>query len=410
MEQAITKTIETNLAARLARAGGDEARGKVIQAVSSLLPQLLGTVSQDRVFKTNLSVAGFTSNPLIPDPVIGPFNVFDARVRLAQKLLDANAVWLAKEASANARAARLGEDLAAEQVASAAALAYIEDMRALRQVQDAQTNLELARKLSEQAHHRRDAGLATAVDLARADTRVAADHQTLIQAQLSAYLSDIRLKRVVGLPLQGEIALTGSLDAPPGEAPDEGPALAAAGADRLELRVTRERLNAETYGLASVKAGFLPTITARGDYGFSGNTPDSTARTGSVGASLELPIFSGGQTRGQMKERTGRRSAAQSQDDDARIQVEEDVRAALRAFSAEKDDVDAADTRKQLAERELDLAQNRYGAGAGDNIQVVTAQTSLADALKARSDARARFAAARVNLAAALGRARTFHL
>jgi outer membrane protein len=410
MEQAIEKTIETNLAAHLARASSVEARGKVVQAVSSLLPQLLGSVSQDRVFKTNLAVAGFTSNPLIPDPVIGPFNVFDARLRLTQKLLDANAVWLAKEASANARAARLGEDLAAEQVASAAALAYIEDLRALRQVQDARTNWELARRLSEQAHRRRDAGLATAVDLARADTRVAVDHQTLIQAELSAYLSDLRLKRIAGLPLSAGISLTGSLDAAPGDAPEEAPALAAAGADRFELKVTRERLIAEAYGLSSARAGYLPTVTARGDYGFSGNTPDSTARTGSVGASLEFPIFSGGQTYGQIKERKGRRSAAQSQDDDAKIQVEEDVRAALRAFSAEKDDVDAAETRKLLAERELDLAQNRYGAGAGDNIQVVTAQASLADALKSRSDALARFAAARVNLAAALGRARTFHL
>ncbi|MFI5351110.1 MAG: TolC family protein [Elusimicrobiota bacterium] len=221
IEKAIDQAIQTNLASRLAQAAGVEARGRVIQATASLLPQLLGTVSQQRVFKENLEALGFASNPLIPNPVIGPFNVFDARIQLVQRLLDVNSIWLTKEASANAESARLGEDLAAEQVASAAGLAYIEDLRTIRDVQDAQANLDLSQRLSTQAHHQHDAGLATAVDLARADTRVAVDHQNLIQAQLAAYLADLRLKRVVGIPLRTSITVVDFEDAPPTEAPDE---------------------------------------------------------------------------------------------------------------------------------------------------------------------------------------------
>jgi outer membrane protein TolC len=410
VEQAIEKAIETNLATRLAQAASVEARGRVIQATASLLPQLIGSVSQTRVFKTNAAVLGLTSSPLIPNLVIGPFDVFDARLQLVQRLLDVNSIWLSKEASSNAQVARLGEDLAAEQVASAAALAYIEDLRALRDVQDARANLELSQRLSTQAHHQHEAGLATAVDLARAETRVAVDRQNLIQAQLAAYLADIRLKRVVGIPLPASITLIDSGDAALKDVPEEASALATAQSDRIELRMTREQLKAEGYGLAAAKADYLPTITALGDYGFSGNLPDGSARTGSIGGRLDFPIFSGRLTQGQVKEAKGRRSAAQSQDDDARIQVEEDVRLAIRTLSAEKEDVDAAETRKKLAERELDLAQNRYRAGAGDNIQVVSAQASLADALKSWADARARYADARVNLAAASGHTRTFHL
>ena len=169
--QAIEKAVETNLTTRLARAESSEARGRVLQAASALLPQLIGTASQQRVFKTNLAAEGFSSSPLIPNIVIGPYNVFDARLQLVQQILDLNSVWLAKEASANARAAGLGEELAGEQIASAAALAYIEDLRALRDVQDAQANWELARRLSTLAYHQHDAGLATAVDLARAARR-----------------------------------------------------------------------------------------------------------------------------------------------------------------------------------------------------------------------------------------------
>jgi outer membrane protein len=410
VEQAIQTAIRTNLATHLAQAASVEARGRVIQANAALLPQFIGTLSEQRIFKLNLAIDGFNSSPLIPNPVIGPYDIFDARIQLVQQLLDMNSIWLSKEASANVRAARWDEDLAAEQIAAAAALAYIEDLRALQDVDDAESNLTLSLRLSTQAHHQHDAGLATAVDLARADTRVAVDHENLIQAQLAAYLAELRLKRIVGLPLRTPLSLTDRDGAAPAAGPEEASALAEAQSDRIELKMTQEQLKAESYGLAAAKSGYLPTITAKADYGFSGNVPEGSARTGSVGGYLAFPLFNGGLTHGQIKEARGKKSAAQSQDDDTRIQVEEDIRTALRTLSAEKDDVDAAETRKELAERELTLARNRYGTGAGDNIQVVSAQASLADALKAWTDARARYASARVNVAAALGHARSFHL
>jgi len=52
----------------------------------------------------------------------------------------------------------------------------------------------------------------------------------------------------------------------------------------------------------------------------------------------------------------------------------------------------------------------RLVAGVGDNIQVVTAQASLADARKSRVDARARYSDAQANLALATGHMRTFNL
>src|SRR5258708_21311 len=120
VEQAMARAIATNLTTHLAQAASIEARGRVLQAASSLLPQLTGSLTQERVFKLNLAAEGFTSSPLISNPVIGPFNVFDARIQLVQNLLDINSIWLTKAASASFRVARLAEDLAAEQVASAA--------------------------------------------------------------------------------------------------------------------------------------------------------------------------------------------------------------------------------------------------------------------------------------------------
>jgi len=52
--------------------------------------------------------------------------------------------WDTKEAKTNEQSRRLQIDFAAEQVAAAAALAYIEDLRAIRGVEECQSNVQLA--------------------------------------------------------------------------------------------------------------------------------------------------------------------------------------------------------------------------------------------------------------------------
>jgi len=228
----------------------------------------------------------------------------------------------------------------------------------------------------------------------------------LIHAQLAATQADIRLKRVVGRPLASAMTLSDPLDETLCPVPEELSALSRAQADRVELRITQAQVQAETYALSAARAGYLPAVAASADYGFSGNTPESTARTGSFGGRLDLPLFSGGLTHGQVEEAKGRKAAAQSQHDDTRIQVEENVRLALQTLPAEIEDVKATERQMELAGRELKLAQDRYGAGVGDNIQVVSAQTALANARKSRVDAHARYADAEINVTMALGHMR----
>ena len=72
------------------------------------------------------------------------------------------------------------------------------------------------------------------------------------------------------------------------------------------------------------------------------------------------------------------------------------------------DTVRAADLSVSLAERELEMARDRFRAGVGDNIELVTAQTTVANARLDQVTALAAYNGARLNLAAALGRAQNF--
>jgi hypothetical protein len=66
-------------------------------ALSHLLPDISASVTQSRR-KTNLEAFGFPLGPTFPR-VVGPFNVFDARVFASQPLFDLSAVNEARAAS-----------------------------------------------------------------------------------------------------------------------------------------------------------------------------------------------------------------------------------------------------------------------------------------------------------------------
>lgn len=408
IRQAIDLAIQNNLTSKLSQAGTEAARGQAIQAAAGLLPQVNGSVSQSRVFKENLEAQGFPANSPLFAPLLGPFNVFDARLQLAQKLLDMNAFWTMKAGRAGRRIAALQESLAREQVATAAALAYLEAQRSQRAVLAAQADLTLSESLLKLARDQHAAGISTGIDVARAETERAQENLRLIRAQVAVHQADLRLKRVVGLPLEKPISLPDLPRVELTDLPVVDKALGQANHDRFELQIARESYEAAEDALYAAKAQNLPTITALADYGHSGTAIDNTARTGSIGGRLDLPIFTGGTTHGRILEESARRKEAQDRYADTRAQVEEDVRLSLQTLAAEIEETHTADQAVDLSRKELKMAEDRFSAGVGDNIQVLNAQTALARALDDQVDAFARYDTARVNLATALGRAQEF--
>jgi outer membrane protein TolC len=123
---------------------------------------------------------------------------------------------------------------------------------------------------------------------------------------------------------------------------------------------------------------------------------------------LNVPIFNGGLTRGRIQVASSRENQAELQLASIRGQVEEDVRLAYAGVRTTAVTVRAADLAVTLAERELEMARDRFRAGVADNIELVTAQVGLANARLEQVTALALYNGARLNLASALGRAQTF--
>jgi len=407
IDQAIRLAVQNNLTGKLAAAATEEARGRALRTASALLPKITGAVQQARVFKENLEAQGFSGNGPF-DPLLGPFNSFDARLQLVQSVLDFNAIWKTRADNRRRKMSILEEALAREEVAAAAALAYLEAQRTQRSVSAAQADLTLSDSLLKLARDQHSAGVSTGIDVARAETEREQANLRLIRTRVAAQEADLRLKRTIGVPLVESIVLP---DVPRNILTTVLPvdkAIGISNHDRLEIQIAKEAWLAATDVLRAAKAENLPSLKAMADYGHSGTTIENTARTGSIGGRLDLPILSGGDTHGRVVEETARKKEAEDRYQDIVIQVEEDVRLSLQTLTAEIEETRTADQALDLARKELKMAQDRFSAGVGDNIQVLHAQTALARALDDQIDAFSRYDVARLSLAAALGRVQDF--
>jgi outer membrane protein len=410
LEQAIQLAIENNLATLLAQERRREARGLERESLAGLLPNISGTAYQANVTQ-NLAALGFQPGtfPGITTTFIGPFNNFDARARLVQTIFSLSAIRNFQAGRTGVQVAELQEGLAREQVSTATGLTYLEALRAARAVTSAQANVELAQTLVKLAQDQHEAGVATGVDVTRALTRLAQEQVRLAQAQTASEQAVLNLQRVVGLPLGSALTLTDALQFTTDALPSIETAVAQAGQNRPEVRIAEAQVTQSDYERRAVRAEQLPSLDFVGDYGVSGITPTNTdLPTRRVAIQLNVPVFNGGLTRGRLAVAASRQRQADLELGSIRGQVEEDVRLAFAALRTTTEQVRAADQTVVLSTRELEMARDRFRAGVGDNIEVVTAQTALSNAREAQVTALAQYNAARLNLAAALGRAEAF--
>jgi len=211
------------------------------------------------------------------------------------------------------------------------------------------------------------------------------------------------------LPLGSSVTLTDPLRFSLEPLPTVNTAVQQALQDRAEARIAESQVTLSDLNRKAVRAELLPDVEFLGDYGASGITPaNNDLPTRRVAVQLNIPIFNGGLTRGRITAATSQAQQAQLEFDSTRGQIEEDVRLAFSTLGTTAEAVRAADQTVFLSERELQMARDRFGAGVGDNIEVVAAQAALADAHDTQITALARYNASRLNLAAALGRAVSF--
>ena len=386
----------------------EQARSQTNQSRAAFLPQVDGSVSRQSIVR-NLEAFGIRlDSPPIPGfafpSIVGPFDVFDARLTATQMIFDWSAIQRYRSAKLQSSAARQQEHGTREEVSAQVARAYVVMLRAQEQVDTARADVELAEALVKLAANRKDAGTGTGIEVTRAQVQLANERQKLLVRENERRSARLQLSRLMGVALSTELRLTTPLQPAEAQAAEVEPTLAEALEHRSDWKAQQQREEALRRADGSVKSERLPSLSGFGDYGSIGSHASSAVPTRTFGVALKVPIFDGGRREARRGESFSRLRQEEIRGRDLRQQIELELRLAFDSLNSSVSQVEAAESGLSLAQQEQEQARRRYEAGVGSSIEITDAQTRLARARQNRTDALVLYNLARIDWGEARGR------
>jgi outer membrane protein TolC len=383
LEEAISRGQEHNLGPLLA--AEDVRRARALRALDSgaLLPRAYAALRQSSR-QINLEAFGFSgsvggSDQAVPS-VVGPFDLYDARLTLDWALYDAAAWARLRRGTAVVDAAELSLEDARELVALAVADEYLQMLAAERLTASVRAEMETSETLRRIALDRKEAGAAAGIEVLRAEVRLQQDRQRLIATENAQTKQRLELARMIGLPLGQELEpADGMVESAP-ESPALDVAVAQAWQRRRDLAAAQARLEAARAARRAATRERLPSLRLHGDYGQLGREIDTTEETFDLGASIAVPIYDRATIDSETIRSEAELRAREAELADLRGAIYYEVRAALLDLEAARQLVDVGRAGLDLARRQLEQARNRFSAGVASNLEVVEAQESLARA------------------------------
>ena len=397
LQDAIQKALQANLGVLVAGARVDEAEGTRERRLAAALLPRVNAQSYANVQNRDLRAFGISA-PGLPE-VVGPFSNYDFRVYAQQNIVDLESYRGLKASERALDAGKMDYDDARDLIVRSIAALYLNAQSAAARVDAAQSRVTDSSTLFKLARDKHDAGTATGVDVLRAEVQLANDKQSLLVAQNQLKQALLALARNLGMnpgtPLElAEPLRYQALNQP--EAATLVPAALSSRADYLSLASQRQSLAEQQ---RASRARFYPRLSINGNYGAIGRSIGGVQGTGLIQGEIDFTVFDRDRN-GEAEELASRVKRIDDQIADLRRGIEEEVREALLNLDSAAEEVKVAREGEELAQRELELAQDRFQSGTANNVEVVTAQDELARAqenyiVAVSSHADAKFALAR---------------
>ena len=408
LSEAVARGLKYNLAGLLGAQGVRAAEGARQLARSQLLPNLSAGITETQA-QINLKAYGFPAIPGTPY-MIGPFSIFDGRFYLTQTIFDLRAINDARAGSEQLKASQLSYQGIRDRVVLVCGQLYLRAVAGKSRIEAARVQVQTAQALYDLAVDRKQAGVAPAIEVLRAQVELQAQQQGLIVATNEFEKERLDLARAIGLPLGQKFGLSDELryaTLPPMTLED---AVQLAYRDRSDYQSAQAHVRAAQYGRKAAEATKLPSLRGVADYGVNGPGPGQSHGDYTLAASLRIPIFEGGRAQARVLEADAALKQQEALAEDLRGRIHYEVQTAFLNIHAADQGVSVASSSVKLAQEQLNQAQDRFSAGVASNIEVVQAQQALARATDNYISSLYAHNAAKASLAASLGAAESSFL
>ncbi len=407
IDEAVRMALATNPAIQQAAHAIDASKARVEESESSLYPEAGVSLNYTRLGPVAaFSFPGFGSINLFPS------NNYDEHVGVSATVYDFNkrqkSIDLVKTQvqSSKDRLELVRQDLAYRTVQTFYTILFLKQSI---QVQNDEINtlnehLNMTRKKVE-------AGTATDFDVLTTQVRVAAAQNTKISLENSLANAEITLRHLLGLPPNARVEPAGEFT----EAPvplNLDSLINVAMQNRVEVKAADDQIVSAQAQYNVASAVNNPSVNIALAYGFkNGYEPNINAWRGNYAAAVQLqiplsgvvPYFGGYREESMQQEASANIKAAKSYKSDVAEQIKADVQRGVADLRSSMDKFQTTDVAVQQAESALSLAKIRYEAGTVTNLDLLDAETSLAQARLMRLEALYRYVIGRYELLQAVG-------
>ena len=297
LSDAITMALKENPQVQNANLDVADRQQDVYLRRSALLPQATLGVS-DRAERINLGSTFGATIPIFPHHV-GPFQVFQAGPEFSTSVFDLT-LWRKLQASrASLQGARTDERSLRDQTTLLVVSQYLAALRAGEQLKAAQSRVDLAQALFDQAVQLEQHGIGTNLDTVRAQVELQNEKQSLLVEQTERAKALYGLGRLLDLAPQQPIELTDqSLFSQTPEFPGDA-SVAGALANRPEMKSLDAQVAAASYDRRAAREERLPSLSLGGNWAYQGTSLPTSIPTYVVGATVSVPLWTSGRIRAE---------------------------------------------------------------------------------------------------------------
>lgn len=368
-------------------------QAQVKQTTAAAYPQLNGKSDLVHFSKNHPQYSFFDAsafNPTAPKGLIAPlpFTIpytVSGSVTLSQVLFDGSLIVALQAGNTIMEMARNSENITAEGVRYNVFKAYNSLVVAYKQYDIIKSSLVLARSMEQDLIKTKQAGFAEKIDVERMAVQINNLASDSMKVANGLSLAEQMLKYQLGLNLNTPIVLT---DTAVSKRTSEAMQLMGVqeNYERVpEYTALQTALKLNEYNLKRYKFSALPTLaafTSRGaNYG-SAEFKDAFKFNDYIeyyngGLSLSVPMFGGFRRNNLMREARLNIEKTHNNIDNLKLSLDFQASAAKTNLKNALLQLQSQQRNLELANSVLDLAQKKYKAGVGSNLEVNSAQTEL---------------------------------
>ena len=401
LRDAVQMALKQNPQVQLANLNIAESQQNQNVARSGLLPQI-DVKASESVLRANLAAAFGQRITEFPEHV-GPFWLVQGGPSGSLPLFDFTA-WRRWQASKeNVSGTRAQERTIREENVQLVVSQYLGSLRGAADVKAAQSRVDLAKALFDQASDLQKNGVGTGIDTLRSNVQYQNERQRLIAAQTVLKTSLYGLARLLNIdPHQPvELADESMFFHTPEYTADE--TIEQAWVVRPEMKTLASQIRETELSRKAIEAERLPKLSLAGYWNVQGVTLRSAIPVYDFGVNLDIPLYTGGRIKAQTAVEGIELKKLARQQEDLKNRIALEVKTALAELDSAKSEVEVANLGIDLAQQEVTQARDRFQAGVANNIEVITAQDELSRANDNQIAALYRYNQARADLAHATG-------